>query len=347
MYPRRRSRLRVRLAPGVAKVIPGTGHGAVWGHALRALEASGQVKFVTRGRPDVWLASGHSAPPPGASPLVVHVHEIGWRDPELRAFLDPEFVRSIEAETDAAVAAATAVISLSESSRRQVLDAYGLDEERVHTVYPGVDTELFKPGLGGGREMVAGNLGLAEDVPYVLFVGVLHPRKNYRAVREGVAGLARRGLPHVLAIVGNTWAFDARAADYVEEAEAPLKGLPGRIACFRGLPDLDLARLMSGADAFCLPSFHEGFGLPALEAMASGAPVIVSNRGALPEVVGEAGLVVEPTSEAVEAALLRALTDAGVAEGLRRAGPDRARGFSWARTGEGWLRILGLAAEAS
>jgi glycosyltransferase involved in cell wall biosynthesis len=97
---------------------------------------------------------------------------------------------------------------------------------------------------------------------------------------------------------------------------------------------------MAEADAFCLPSFFEGFGLPALEAMACGVPVVVSDRGALPEVVGEAGLVVAPEPAPIQDALRRVLSDRCLAQKLGAAGLRRASGFSWRRTAEGWLAAL-------
>jgi alpha-1,3-rhamnosyl/mannosyltransferase len=109
--------------------------------------------------------------------------------------------------------------------------------------------------------------------------------------------------------------------------------------------DDDLAALMADADAFCLPSFAEGFGLPALEAMACGVPVLVSDRGALPELVGDAAIVTEPTVDAVEHGLARVFDDAGLAAALRTAARARALEFPWSRTVAGWLSVLERAAE--
>jgi len=104
---------------------------------------------------------------------------------------------------------------------------------------------------------------------------------------------------------------------------------------------------MAEADAFCLPSLLESFGLTALEALACGAPVVVSDRGALPEVVGDAGLVVEPEPEALAAALERVLGDAALDRELRAAGPSRAAVMTWEHTARGWLAVLQRAACAS
>jgi len=97
---------------------------------------------------------------------------------------------------------------------------------------------------------------------------------------------------------------------------------------------------MAEADAFCLPSLYEAFGLTALEAIACGAPTVVSSTGALPEVVGDAALLAEPTSHGLANALERVLTDGELAARLREAGPERARRMTWEKTADGWLTAL-------
>jgi glycosyltransferase involved in cell wall biosynthesis len=326
--------MRVGLAPGLAALSPGTGHGTAWASVLDELRSDPAVKLVQRGRADVWLASGH-APPPDGRPLVVQVHEASWADPTLRRILHPEFAAAIDTATHASVAAAARVITPSGAARRQVIDAYGRAPDDVHAVPHGVDHHLFRPGLDLEPGLVA--------TPYVLFVAVLHPRKNFAAVREAVAGLARAGLPHRLAIVGNP-AADPNAKSYERQAAAELRGFPGRVRLLRGLPVATLAALMARADVFCLPSLFEGFGLPALEAMACGTPVVVSDRGALPEVVGGAGLVVSPDQSAVADAVRRVVSDPALAARLRATAVVRAAQFSWRRTAAGWLAVLRAAA---
>lgn len=153
-----------------------------------------------------------------------------------------------------------------------------------------------------------------------------------------MAGLARRGIAATLVLAGPQ-AFDRSDAGAIEaEATAPLPGVP--IVRLVAPPDAELGALMAGAAAFCLPSLSEGFGLTALEAMACGAPVVASDRGALPEVVGEAGLLVAPEPAAIEEALARVLTDSALADRLRAAGHERAAAFTWQRTADGWLATL-------
>jgi glycosyltransferase involved in cell wall biosynthesis len=294
----------------------------------------GASRFGRRRRPDVWLASGHEPPPDtGGVPLVVEVHEASWEHPSLAGFLDPAFRDLMRAATGRAVAAASAVITLSEWSRRQIVSAYGAS--LVTAVAPGVDAGLFRPGVPGGRDEVGG--------PYVLFVGTVHPRKNLPALRSAIALLAAAGHPHVLALAVSPAGDRADSAALMADAVAELPGFPGRVVMVDGeLDDERLAMLMSGAGALCLPSFGEGFGLPALEAMACGIPVVVAARGALPEVVGEAGVLCEPTAEAIADALAGVLGDPARARAraLGAAARERALGFTWERTAGGWLAVL-------
>ena len=291
---------------------------------------------------DVVLADGHDHLPSTQTPVVVQTHEAGWFTDELRNTLDPQFLDFIRKRTEAAVRTADRVITPSVSAARDMAEAYGLDPARFSPVPHGVDP-WFRPAAEGGRALVA-RARAGRDAPYVLFAASLHPRKNLPVLREAMSRLVESGFPHVLVIAGGgaTDRADSRALE--RAARADLRGITGRVVRMMDPTDSDLAALMAGADALCLPSLYEGFGLTALEAMASGTPVVVADRGALPEVVGDAGLVVPPEVESLEDALGRVLSEPELAARLRRKGLDRARGYTWERTAEGWLAALRLAA---
>jgi glycosyltransferase involved in cell wall biosynthesis len=291
---------------------------------------------------DVVLADGHAQLLPAKAPLVVQVHEAGWFTAELRETLDPDFYRVMSARTRAAVRAADRVITLSASAARDLAALYDLDPGRVHGVPLGVD-RCFSTEAAGGRALVSRARGRA-GAPYVLFASVIHPRKNLSALREAVGRLAREGFPHVLVVAGGPALDRSDSSELERAASAELPGAPGRVVRLTSPSDAELAGLMAGADAFCLPSLYEGFGLTALEAMACGAPVVVSDRGSLPEVVGDAASVAPPTPDGLHRALREILTDASLAAQLRRAGPRRAAGFTWERTAAGWLDVLSRAA---
>ena len=208
----------------------------------------------------------------------------------------------------------------------------------MRVVPHGVDP-VFEPGRPGGPELVASHARAAVR-PYVLYAASLHPRKNLPALREAIAMLATEGRPQVLAIAGGPAPDRLDSRDLEAAARAELPGAPGRVVRVGTPTDTELAALMAGADAFCLPSLYEGFGLTALEAMACGAPVVAADRGALPEVLGGAGVLVSPTATGIADGLRRVLDDPGEAERLRVAGPRRAAQFPWSRTVSGWLEVL-------
>jgi glycosyltransferase involved in cell wall biosynthesis len=164
---------------------------------------------------------------------------------------------------------------------------------------------------------------------YLLFVGTIEPRKNIAGMLDAYARLrARRANVPRLVVAGHT---EPDAAEWLNRIRQP--PLAGHVE-YRGYVSADAREaLYKGAQVFVMPSFDEGFGIPALEAMAAGVPVVVSNRGALPEVVGDAGLLIDPEdAESIAAAVERLLTDSDLRAACARRGLDRARQFTWAQT---------------
>ncbi len=344
-------RVRVGVPAPLLALAPAGGHGKVWHRVLSVLRGAVPIVSIDPNRaarggprrrqlrqPTVVLADGHAELPLARAPLVVAVLEAGWFETELRETLTPEFYDYMSARTEQAVRAAAHVITISAAARRDLLREYRLEPDRVHAVHLGLDP-VFRPGAEGGRALVARVRG-GPDVPYVLYAATLHPRKNLPVLRAAMARLAAAGFPHVLVVAGGPAPDRPDSSDLERAACAELSGAPDRIVRLREPSDHDLAGLMAGADAFCLPSLYEGFGLTALEAMGCGAPVVVSDRGALPEVVGDAGLVVEPSVPSLTAALGSLLSDPAKAQELGERAAVRARGFTWERTAAGWLEVL-------
>ena len=208
---------------------------------------------------------------------------------------------------------AQAVVTVSEFSRRELIELGGLDPARLTVIGGGVDPR-FSPSEDDDTAATA--LGLRR--PYVLTIATDDPRKNLDALVPCAAALARRGIELV-------WAGDSRPQF---ARTRPLTGL----RALGYVPDELLVGLYRGAEAFVLPSRYEGFGLTCLEAMACGTPVVAADRAALPEVCGDAALLVDPDDpSAVTRAVLAVCEDGRRAARLRAAGIERARHYGWER----------------
>src|SRR5207247_8189136 len=171
---------------------------------------------------------------------------------------------------------------------------------------------------------------------YILSLGTREPGKNRLTLLQAMSRLVNTGRDLHLAVVGQQgWRSDE------EEAAVEALGLIGRVHFTGYVPQADLSALYNAASVFVFPSLHEGFGLPALEAMACGTPVVTSDRSSLPEVVGEAALLVDPLDTgALAAAITRLFADEGLARELRERGLARARLFSWEKTARAVQAVL-------
>jgi glycosyltransferase involved in cell wall biosynthesis len=335
---------------------PHTGAGRVWTKVLDSLQKRGvqprpldpkrkpRLAIPGRGRPDVWLSHGLRGPIEVCEPVVAVIHGAAWSiEDNFFEYVPRAYAEMLIRAVKATVAGAELLIVPSEYARRGVVRGCAVSADDVYPVPHGVDSEVFKPDRTGGRDLVSNKLG--EPWPYVLFASIpAIQQKNLAALKQAMSALARRGAPHALVIAGGLAGGESPEELAAISHEPP--GMEGRVLWLGHVSDEHLAGLMAECAAFCLPSMFESFGLTALEAMACGAPVVVSNRGALPEVVGDAALQVEPTAEELESALDRVLGDDTLASRLRRAGRARAERMTWDRTADGWLDVLRLAADA-
>lgn len=222
---------------------------------------------------------------------------------------------------------AQAVIAVSHSARADILHILRLPPERVHVIYeaPAPQFRPLPPGPWARR--VRRRYGLPEH--YILYVGTIEPRKNLVRLLHAFLRLREEhGLPHALFLVGQRGWKDGDIF-----ATMTRLGLERAVRYLGYVPQDDLVALYNLADVFVFPSLYEGFGLPVVEAMACGTPVVTSNRGALAEITGDAAEHVDPTSvESIAAGMARVLLDEDRAQDLRARGQARARRFTWEQT---------------
>ncbi|MBM4132435.1 MAG: glycosyltransferase family 4 protein [Nitrospira sp.] len=226
------------------------------------------------------------------------------------------------------------VITVSDHSARDIESLYGLPRNRI-TVIPNAVSDDFRPVQDpDAPAQIRRRFGLPTD-RFILFVGGADPRKNHRTLLRAYAQRADRLKDHCLVLVGD---IHHRFGDMAHTARE--LGLERHIVCTGRLPLADLRLLYSYATVFVFPSIYEGFGMPVLEAMACGAPVITSSTTSLPEVAGDAALLIDPeNAEVLGDALQRVLEDAALRKTLRTKGFERVKDFTWDRSAR-WLMNL-------
>jgi len=278
---------------------------------------------AARRRVDVLHVPGPVAPVRAALPLVVTVHDVrAWREPEQFGRVA---VRRHRLLVTRVVRSAARVLVGTEHMRRDVVELTGVPPGRVQVVPLGVDARFNRVEPDPGR--LAHRFGIPPG-PFILWVGTTEPRKGLANLLRAFA-LVRRRAPEVALVLVGEWGF----AD--AGVERDLEQLGQSIIRPGFVTDDELVTLYSASACFCFPSLYEGFGLPPLEAMACGAPVVASDRGGIPEVIGDAGVLVDPVdADALADALESVVLSPERAADLRRRGAARARGFTWARSAE-------------
>ena len=296
-------------------------------------ELTGFAWRLWRHRLDLFHATHYVLPPLPRGRAVVTIHDIIH-------LLYPQFLPSRAAHLYArvmirrALNRADRIITVSHNSKRDLTDYFSVASSRIEVIYNGV-SERFRQGVSEAqRRRVAEKLGLPS--PYLLFLGGERAHKNARNVVRAFAEARRRSpLPHTLVLAGalpvNRGRVEALIAALDLESAVRRTGL---------VDEEDMPGLFAGADALLYPTLYEGFGLPVVEAMACGVPVLTSATSALQEVAGGHALLVDPMDvDAIAAGIATLATDAGKRAELAKLGLARAADFSWDRAAAATLGV--------
>lgn len=280
-----------------------------------------------------------TAPPFAPCPVVVSIHDLSFEH------LPQTFKRRSRTQLRITVRRsarnAAQVVALSQFARSDIIKTYGIPAEKI-SVIPLAASSGFGPVEDQGElQRVRHTYGIESD--YILTVGSIQPRKNLPRLIAAYSSL-RRSQPEVklpqLVLVGKfAWLYDETLRT-IKELD-----LSDAVVVTGYVPEADLPALYSGALCFVYPSFFEGFGLPPLEAMKCGAPVIVSNNTSLPEVVGQAGILVDPLDvNDIASAIKKVISNSNLRSQLRVKGFERAQLFDWQETARQTVAIYEKAA---
>ena len=271
-------------------------------------------------RPDVFFSMTHYAPRFSPIPTVVAIMDLGFlQNPE--QFTAKDF-NQLKSWTGYSVRQAKRVIAISEFTKQDIIKTYGLDPVTVTVTPLAYDHKLFKPTQ---NPAILKKYNITK--PYILFLGSLRPSKNIEGLIRAFYEL--KTINYQLVIAGKkAWLYDQI-----------LKLADDRVIFTGFVEDSEKPALMSAAEAFVLPSFHEGFGIPVLEAMACGTPVVISKVASLPEVGGDAAIYVDPHDPASIAAGIKSAIGSNRAKFVQ-AGLNRVKSFSWDKTAQLTLQCL-------
>ena len=290
---------------------------------------SGLPRAARRAHLDLFHAPSYTAPVGGPRPLVLTIHDVSYaRHPEWYPYRRDPFRRALYRHS---ARSADRIVTDSEFSKQEIMAAYGIAREAIEVV-PLAAAAVFQPGPR--LPLPARFAG-----PMVLHVGDLHPRRNLTMLVNAVAAVRRRApalRDLALVLVG----VDRGSGDDLRQAAASAPGARPLIELTSTASDEELLALYRSAAALVYPSRYEGFGLPLLEAMACGTPVIAARTSSIPEVTGDAAVLLDPDDEdGWSAEIERTYADASHAARLREAGLRRAALFSWRRTAEATARV--------
>lgn len=285
--------------------------------------------LLKRSKPDVFLSPTHYLPLFSPSRSLISILDVSYiHFPQL---FKPKDLNQLRDWTKFSSRKAKGVFTISQASKDDIIKEYGIPGYKIAITYPGIKTAAKTELKGLSMEDLKTKYNLKRD--YVLYVGTLQPRKNVVRLIEAFSKIKNSA---DLVIVGKKgWLYE-------EILEAPRKyNIENKVKFLESVSDEDLPAFYKNAVCFVLPSLYEGFGLPVLEAMKYGCPVITSNISSLPEAGGDAALYVDPeNTDEITKNLELLLKDKTLREKLIKKGYEQVKKFSWEKTAKETLNVL-------
>lgn len=282
------------------------------------------VEVLTGGL-DVFYSPDFVLPPTRARKKILTVHDLSFkRVPETAV---PNLKWYLEGAVPRAVSRADLILADSNATRIDLIELFDAPPERVRTLYSGCDA-LFRP-ITDQIELRRVRAAYLLEKPFILHVGTIEPRKNLERLIQAYSRLPHRRELELVIAGGRGWMYD-------EIYAAPQKfGVSASVRFIGFAPDADLPALYSLAELVAYPSLYEGFGLPVLEAMACGAAIVTSNNSSIPEVAGDAAMMIDARdTEAITWAMLRVLDNPRWRATLQHKGIQQAKKFSWTKSAQ-------------
>lgn len=291
--------------------------------------------FSAKNKPDIFFSPTHYAPRFGKVKRVITIFDLAYLHfPDM---FNKKDLYQMTNWTKASIKDADHIITISQFTKRDIVKNYQVLSKNVTVAYPGYGEDIYKP-ISDLKKIEEIKLKYKILGKYVLFIGTVQPRKNLLRLIESFIKIDDL----MLVVVGKTLGLGRQAWKYQDILDAPEKlGISEKVIFTGFVPDEDMVYLMNGATCFALPSLWEGFGIPVVDAMACGVPVIVSNVSSLPEVVGEAGLLVDPRSiTQIEQSIRTISSDKKLWQKKSKLGLVQSKKFSWTKMAKIVLNVF-------
>lgn len=293
--------------------------------------------FKTKERPDIFFSPTHYIPRflPSGIKRIVTIFDLSFLHFK-KDFLKKDLWQ-LTNWTKFSADNADHIVTISNFSKKDIMNQYGVDKSKITVVYPGYAKDQFKKqDVGSKMQEISKKYNIKE--PYIIYIGTVQPRKNLMRLIEAVSRIEGLGL----IIVGKTSGAGKQGWMYEDILEEPRKlGCEDRVIFTGFVSDDELSILLNGAVALIQPSLWEGFGIPVVEAMACGKPVLISNTSSLPEVAGKAGLTFDPFSiDQIEQAIRTVVTDKKLNMKLSRISIETAKKYSWQKMAKTILKVF-------